>query len=101
VVALDCYFKDRMGTRVYHYPLDVSLHKSIFSRNFQAIKYPILARLKDYYNDHLISEHEIPILITELQTLKPQLPDQLQPHIGELIELLSDQRIYEVECFCD
>ena len=100
-MALDCYFKDKAGIMVYHYPINDSLHKSIFSRNFQAIGFPILARLKDYYNDHIISVNEIPIIITELQTLKPQMPEQLQNNLAELIDLLSDVRIYEVECFCD
>ncbi|RXZ79501.1 hypothetical protein EBB07_22475 [Paenibacillaceae bacterium] len=100
-MALDCYLKDSAGIMVYHYPIDYSLHKSIFSRNFQAIAFPVLARLQDYYNDHIISVNEIPIIITELHTLKPQMPEQLQHPIAELIDLISDVRIYEVECFCD
>lgn len=64
---------------VYHYPINDSLHKSIFSR----------------------SVNEVPIIITELQKLKPQMPEQLQNNLADLIDLLSDVRIYEVECFCD
>ncbi|GGG53290.1 hypothetical protein GCM10010918_02460 [Paenibacillus radicis (ex Gao et al. 2016)] len=100
-MALDCYLKDQMGTTLYHYPIDESLHRSIFSRNFQPIAFPILARLKDYYNDHFIATNEIPILIAELQLLKPQLPEQLQHSVAELIDLVSDDRIDTIECYCD
>jgi len=100
-MAFDCYLKDRTAIVVNHFPIDEILHRGIFSKNFQPMTFPILARLKDYYNDHFIQANEIPHLITELQLLKPQLPVQLQHSITEFIDLLSDDRIYTMECFCD